>query len=174
MNNVVKNQNSKNFLNIEHINSIIHNLIKNQKDFNSVNNNNNRATTPFNNIYEKFILSKNIDNILCKISSFKFYNKKWDRILEYINKLILSGKSIIFKNKETQQKDLSFELIYLSIYLLKNKINKNQKYSVQKFFEVLIIIIYSNNLSLEYFIFIIFLFFKIRNRNYNKRKYYNR
>ena len=160
MNNVVKNQNSKKFLNIEHINSLIHNLIKNQKDFNSVNNNNNRATTPFNNIYEKFILSKNIDNILCKISSFKFYNKKWDRILEYINKLILSGKSIIFKNKETQQKDLSFELIYLSIYLLKNKINKNQKYSVQKFFEVLIIIIYSNNLSLEYFIFIIFLFLK--------------
>ena len=147
MNNDIKNiKSDKNLINIDFINSEIIILSKKQKSPIS--------NLLSNNSYEKYLLTKNLDNFISKI----IYSKnKYIKNIVYINKLIISGREI--KLNYTRQNDKNIQNITkLFLYIIKNNINNKKNLLNQKFFRLLLLMVYCNILPIENFTLIINIF----------------
>jgi len=105
-------------------------------------------------VYNKYILNNNSDHFFSKITLSKLFIRK----IEYLNKLISSGKIIKYSQSIAQKKDLFFDITKLSIYIIKNNINKKRHFINEIYLKSLIIMTYQNILPIDNFIFIIHVF----------------
>ena len=138
---------------IDVINTSINNLSKKFKELNIPDKKNISHDD-----YQKYILNNTFDIIFSKIIISQKVFKKFSRIIEYINKLISSKKEIKFKNIKTEKSDIIFKITKLSLYIIKNNINNEKNILNEKFFKILIIMIYSQLLPINNFISIINIF----------------
>ena len=151
----VKGHMTNNLITINSLNSSINNLpkIKNQnKNPKQMLNEQNIFYT--SEVYKKYILNNNSDYFFSKMSLSKLFIHK----IEYLNKLITSGKIIKYAQSITQKKDLFFYITKLSIYIIKNNINKKKHFINEIYLKCLIIMTYQNILPIDNFIFIIHIF----------------
>ena len=132
-------------LNIDFLNSTIINIIKAQNSNNTDNNNKNDSDI----INEKYLLSKNINNLMSKTLVSKLFNKKFVRIIEYINNYIISGKKLVYKLSNNGQNKIN---IVMFIYILRNNIISHKHFLNKKLFRIIILMIYKNIISIDNFI----------------------
>ena len=95
--------------------------------------------------YKKYLLSHKLDDFVSKLTQTKFFSKKFLRIFEYINKLIISGKDIKYKELELNIDNLSFNITKIIIYIIKN----NNHFLNEKIFKILIVMVYSEVIQIE-------------------------
>ena len=162
MNNSLKQiKMDNNYISIDYINSSMINILKTPNPLKDTNSKINQ-TNIFSNISSEYIkLSKNIDNLFSKITPSNFYNKKYKRTIEYINKLIISGKEIKFNKSICEKKEIISKITLLGLYIIKNNILNRVNLINQKFIKILILLTYSDCLPTENFIFIINTFLDI-------------
>ena len=139
-------------LTFDFLNSTINNIIKTQKSNNGTNNNKFASVI----VNEKIFLSKIINNLFCKALVSKLYNKKYIRMIEYINKFIVSGKKLnYFKLTYDNQGKIN---IFIFIYMLRNNIVRHKNLLNTKIFRIIIAMAYNNIISIDDFILLNYIF----------------
>ena len=161
MNNSLKQIKMDNkYFTIDKINSSIINILEKPNSSNDKNLKQNLSNI-FGLSHDKLKLSKKFDNLFSNAISTNLTYKKYARIIEYMNKLILSRRSLKYKAKIIQQKEIMSKITQISIYIIKYNILNQKSFLNCKFFRFLIIMIYSNILATENFIIIINTFLDI-------------
>ena len=161
MNNSLKQINMDNkYYTIDNINSSIIYILEKPNLSNDINLKKNLSNL-FGLSHDKLKLSKNIDNLCSKTTTSNLTYKKYARIIEYMDKLILSGKTLKYKEKINQQKEIITKISKISIYIIKYNILNHISFLNRKFMRILILMIYSNILTTENFITIMNTFLDI-------------
>jgi hypothetical protein len=80
---------------------------------------------------KKFLLTTNLDNFYSDMEYSKIFYKKYIKIIEYINKLIVSGRVIKYKKIFTK-KEIIPKITNIFLYLVKSNIN-NKKNKLNQF-----------------------------------------
>ena len=84
--------------------------------------------------------------------------QKYARIIEYLNKYIISEKNIKFRKNISNINEKILKITKLSIYKINNNINSQNYLFNKKYLKILIIMIYMKILPIQYFILIINIF----------------
>ena len=119
------------------------------------NDNNKDIKTSNNNDVQEYLLNNKFDNFLQKLKNKKIFFKKFLRIIEYLNKIILIEKDIKYKSPKFQNIDKIDKII---LYIIKNNINNNNHLLNKKIFKILILLIYWEVIPINNFILIVNIF----------------
>jgi hypothetical protein len=103
---------------------------------------------------KKFLLTTNLDNFYSDMEYSKIFYKKYIKIIEYINKLIVSGRVIKYK-KIFAKKEIIPKITNIFLYLVKSNINNKKNKLNQKLFQLILLMIYSNIFPAENFALVI-------------------
>ena len=140
--------------NIEKLNASIKDLLEKT---NTIQEEKNEDTHKKENIYNFYLLNQNLD---IKLWKSKILVKKFLRIIDYINKLINTKKSIKIRKNNGKINDISFKITKLFLYIIKNNINSKNNLLNEKIFRILIIMAYLEIIPIKNIIFIINTFLK--------------
>ena len=155
---------NNNIITTDFINLAIYNLhIVNNK------NNNPEDNKPSIN-YQSYNLNPKLDNFFSKLEKNKYFSKKYNRSIEYINKIIISQKKVHKKANFHFKEEKIFKITKFIIYIIKNNINKGNHLLNQKLYKILFLHVYWKIFPLENFIIINNIFLnsairKIENEN---------
>ena len=164
MNNIKETKIEKNKISIDSLISKFNKFLNISYSINEINDSKIETNVSSDENYKYDILSKNIENLYSKITSFKKYYNKIIRMIEYINKLIISERKIDFikfKSPEYQHRDINQKITILSIYIIGYNIYNNKNSLNQKFLKFIILMIYSNIFSVDNFTLVINLFLNL-------------
>ena len=139
---------------IDLINSTINNILNESNKFQDLNKDQHNEK---NNLYEfysplfykKYVLSHKLDDFLSKLAKTKIFSKKISRTFEYFNKLIISRKEIKCKYLDPITDDVSFNIIKISLYIIKNNIITGNHLLNEKIFKILITMAYCEIIQIE-------------------------
>ena len=129
-------ENNNNIITTDFINLAIYNLqILNNK-------NNNLEDNKPSIDYQSYVLNSKLDNFFSKLEKNKIFSKKLNRVIEYINKIIISQREIKYNKNFHLNDDKIFKITRLLIYIIKNNINAGKHSHNEKLYKILFLQVY--------------------------------
>ena len=129
-------ENNNNIITTDFINLAIYNLqILNNK-------NNNLEDNKPSIDYQSYVLNSKLDNFFSKLEKNKIFSKKLNRVIEYINKIIISQREIKYNKNFHLNDDKIFKITRLLIYIIKNNINAGKHFQNEKLHKILFLQVY--------------------------------